>query len=274
MGTDDREGFAADGEGPVHPVNVPPFYMDECAVTNQQFRAFIQDTGYVTEAERFGWSYVFYEFVFPESRSNVLQQLVHVPWWLAVEGAYWYCPDGPDSSLDGREDHPVVHITWNDALAYCYWSGKRLPTEAEWEYAARGGFVQKRYPWGDVLKPEGEHRCNIWQGKFPTKNHASDGYRGTAPARSYLPNGYGLYNMAGNVWEWCADWFSPSYYLSGESENPQGPADGGEKVLRGGSYLCHSSYCNRYRVAARNKNTADSSSGNVGFRTVQDAAAT
>lgn len=271
MGTDDREGFPADGEGPVHQVAISGFYMDECAVTNEAFGWFIRESGYVTEAERFGWSYVFHLFVSAATAEKVSQTPVQTPWWLVVEGADWSHPEGPDSGLEGRGDHPVVHITWNDAMAYCQWSGKRLPTEAEWEYAARGGLVQKRYPWGDELKPGGEHRCNIWQGKFPVKDHASDGYSGTAPAKSYQPNGYGLYNMSGNVWEWCADWFSPTYYTSGETDNPAGPKHGSAKVMRGGSYLCHSSYCNRYRVAARNKNTPDSSSGNVGFRCVKSA---
>lgn len=271
MGTNDREGFAADGEGPIHQVSISGFYMDECAVTNDDFDRFMRATGYVTEAERFGWSYVFHLFVSPVVASTVSRTPLRTPWWFVVEGADWKHPEGPDSGVEGKGDHPVVHVSWNDAMAYCHWSGKRLPTEAEWEYAARGGLVQKRYPWGDELKPGGEHRCNIWQGKFPIKDHASDGYSGTAPIRSYLPNGYGLYNMSGNVWEWCADWFSPSYYSAGEIDNPKGAVKGSERVMRGGSYLCHSSYCNRYRVAARNKNTPDSSSGNVGFRCVVTA---
>ena len=271
MGTNDREGFPADGEGPVHSVTVQPFYMDEHAVTNEDFECFIKETGYVTEAERFGWSYVFHLFVSAETGAKVSRVPVQTPWWLAVEGADWRHPEGPDSDLQGRRDHPVVHVSWHDAAAYCEWSGKRLATEAEWEFAARGGLVQKRYPWGDELKPNGEHRCNIWQGKFPVKDHASDGYSGTAPVRSFLPNGYGLYNMAGNVWEWCADWFSPAYYTAGETDNPTGPKRGDSRVMRGGSYLCHSSYCNRYRVAARSKNTPDSSTGNTGFRCVISA---
>ncbi|MGO4371048.1 SUMF1/EgtB/PvdO family nonheme iron enzyme, partial [Paenibacillus sp. MCAF20] len=159
-----------------------------------------------------------------------------------------------------------VHISWNDAAAYCGWSGTRLLSEAEWEFAARGGLVQKRYPWGDLLKPDGEHRCNIWQGKFPYKNNASDGYETTAPVDAYAPNGYGLYNMVGNVWEWCSDWFSPSSPVHDVRINPQGPSSGKTRSTRGGSYLCHKSYCNRYRVAARSSNSPDSSAGNMGFR--------
>ena len=170
-------------------------------------------------------------------------------------------------------DHPVIHVSWNDAVAYCKWAGKRLPFEAEFEFAARGGLEQKRFAWGDELVPDGIHHCNIWQGDFPNKNSAEDGFQWTAPVKHYEPNGYGLYHMAGNVWEWSADWFSPSWHTehpSCASKNPKGPSKGTNKSMRGGSYLCHDSYCNRYRVAARTKNTPDSSTTNLGFRCVRD----
>lgn len=268
MGTDSDEGFPADGEGPVRQVKVKPFLISAVAVTNRQFRQFVEETGYVTEAERFGWSYVFHLFVRPGAK--VLGSPRQVPWWKAVEGACWAQPEGPGSSIEDRLDHPVVHVSWNDAQAFCAWSGTRLPTEAEWEYSARGGLEQKTYPWGDELKPDGEHRCNIWQGKFPDVNHASDGYVGTAPVTAYRPNGYGLYNVVGNVWEWCADWFTPRYHTVTSNENPVYTKPTGARSMRGGSYLCHRSYCNRYRVAARSSNTPDSSTGNCGFRVAAD----
>ena len=266
MGTNSKEGFPEDGEGPMRKVKVDPFYMDPYTVTNAQFAEFVKETGYQTEAEAYGWSFVFYSFLSPETAKKVKQTVPGTPWWCAVEGAYWKQPEGPDSGIDDRMDHPVVHVSWNDAIAYCKWAGKRLPTEAEWEFAARGGLEQKRYPWGDELTPDGEHRCNIWQGVFPKENTEEDGYAGTAPAKSFPPNEYGLYNVSGNVWEWCSDWFTRSIHRRGGRENPQGPETGTSKVMRGGSYLCHKSYCNRYRVAARSANTPESSTGNMGFR--------
>jgi len=254
MGTDDADGFPEDDEGPVREVTVAPFAIDPYCVSNARFAGFAEATGYRTDAERFGWSYVFAKFL-PGRVRKTAPRPQRTPWWCGVPGAYWRHPEGPDSDLDGRWDHPVVHISWHDANAYCRWAGGRLPTEAEWEYAARGGLDQARYPWGDELTPGGEHRCNIWQGRFPVHDTAEDGYAGTAPVDAYRPNGYGLHNTSGNVWEWCADPFAEGLP---------------ERSMRGGSYLCHESYCNRYRVAARTANTPDSSSGNLGFRCVAD----
>lgn len=255
MGAEDAEGFPADGEGPVRAVRIEPFRIDACAVTNGRFAEFVEDTGYVTDAERLGWSYVFAGFL-PAALRRGAPRPEHTPWWCGVAGAVWNRPEGPGSSVEERADHPVVHVSWQDAAAYAAWAGKRLPTEVEWEYAARGGLEQKRYPWGDELDPDGEYRCNIWRGTFPTKNTAADGYRGTAPVNAFEPNGFGLHNVSGNVWEWCADRWSAEHTAW---------------VIRGGSYMCHQSYCNRYRVAARSANTPDSSSGHTGFRCTQNS---
>jgi formylglycine-generating enzyme required for sulfatase activity len=272
MGTNSREGYPDDGEGPVRRVRVRAFWIDSTSVSNAEFAEFVANTGYVTEAERFGWSFVFAGFLpddFPPTRA-----VLEAPWWRQVIGASWRRPAGPRSTIDHGKNHPVVHVSWNDARAYAQWAGKRLPTEAEWEYAARGGLEQRRYPWGDQLTPRGVHRMNVWQGTFPTLNTADDGHIGTAPVDAYEPNGYGLFNMTGNVWEWCADWFSATFAsearVQGAIDDPKGPASGERRVMRGGSYLCHASYCFRYRVVARSANTLDSSTGNLGFRCVRD----
>ena len=266
MGSADPS-FPQDGEGPVRKVTLHSFWIDVCAVTNKQFERFVQATAYETEAERYGWSFVFYQFL-PADQPPT-RAVASAPWWRQVRGASWWQPEGPGSNLCGREDHPVVHVSWYDAAAYATWAGKRLPTEAEWEYAARGSLEQAAFPWGDRLVPKGKWRCNIWQGTFPKKNSLKDGYAGTAPVDAFEPNGYGLFNMSGNVWEWCSDWWSASH-AAAPAENPKGSASGDTKVTKGGSYLCHASYCNRYRVAARTSNTPDSSTGHMGFRLVRD----
>ena len=270
LGAAAADGWPADGEGPVRAVTLQPFHIDACCVTNEQFNAFVNATGYKTEAERFGWSFVFHLFLDREQLARVTQRVAGSEWWCRVDGAGWRHPEGPGSNIKRRWDHPVVHVSWADANAYAAWAGKRLPTEAEWECAARGGLVQKRFAWGDELTPGGRHMCNIWQGEFPTRNTAEDGHVGTAPAKSFKPNGYGLHNVAGNVWEWCHDWFNRDFHATGPRTDPLGPPGGGRKVIRGGSYLCHESYCNRYRVGARFSNTPDSSAGNMGFRCVRD----
>ncbi|MET3174629.1 UNVERIFIED_ORG: sulfatase modifying factor 1 [Arthrobacter sp. UYCu721] len=267
MGDSFAEGYPSDGEIPVHEVRLDGFRIDTAPVTNVLFASFIRETGYRTEAEQYGSSAVFH-LLSSATGDEILGTAAGAPWWLNILGAHWARPTGPGSDWKDIPDHPVVHVSHQDALAYCRWAGRRLPTEAEWEYAARGGLNGKRYAWGNELTPGGEHRCNIWQGTFPTTNAREDGHLGTAPVRSFAPNGYGLYEMAGNVWEWCADWFLPKYYRNSPAENPQGPTIGAGRVMRGGSYLCHDSYCNRYRVAARTSNTPESSSGNCGFRTV------
>lgn len=270
MGDRFDEGYASDGETPVHEVALPGFLMDATTVTNAQFATFAKATGYVSEAEQLGVSAVFH-LAYEGRRSDVLNEVAEAPWWLAVKDASWRSPEGPGSSIAQRQNHPVVHVTWHDAQAYCDWAGKRLPTEAEWEYAARGGLDRARYAWGDELVERGRWRCNIWQGDFPVRNTLEDGHLTTAPVKTFAPNGFGLWQTAGNVWEWCADRFAPGYYAQSPLQQPAGPAEGETRVMRGGSYLCHESYCNRYRVAARSSNTPDSASSNVGFRCANDA---
>jgi formylglycine-generating enzyme required for sulfatase activity len=266
MGTDDG-GYPDDGEGPVHEVRLSAFAIDRYAVTNARFTEFVAATGHVTDAEKEGWSFVFAGLLpddFPDT-----QAVAGANWWRKVDGAGWQRPEGPHSDLDGRAEHPVIHVSWLDAVAYCRWSGTRLPTEAEWERAARGGIEQAHFPWGDELEPGGVHRMNVFQGSFPAENAAADGWAGTCPVDAYEPNGFGLHNMTGNVWEWCRDWFDPRFYRHSPRVDPKGPGRGTHRVMRGGSYLCHASYCHRYRVDARSANTPDSSTGNLGFRTAR-----
>ena len=280
MGSQAEEAWPEDGEGPVRELELSPFWIDTCTVSVAEFRQFVEATGFVTEAERFGWSFVFHLHL-PKIQREQLRRTRAVQgltWWLAVEGATWRTPFGPGVSPDAaRADrHPVVHITWNDAEAYCHWARKRLPTEAEWEFAARGGLEQKTYPWGNALLKKNVPRCNIYDGDFPDQFRGKGNYRGTCEVDDFEPNRYGLFNCVGNVWEWCADWFSAQYpktlAVEGDSvRDPSGPSRGTQRVQRGGSYLCHDSYCNRYRVSARIGNTPDSSGSNVGFRCAADA---
>ncbi len=263
MGSEGPEAWKADGEGPIREVEVAPFWLDECAVTNARFAAFIEATGYETEAERFGWSYVFYKHVNGANKEKARGFSGEANWWVGIEGAMWRRPEGPGTDIKKRLDHPVVHISWNDAQAFCLWAGKQLPTEAQWEYAARGGLVQQLYPWGNDLTPKGkngkpQHRCNIWQGKFPSLDTGQDGWTNTAPAKTFEPNAFGLYQTSGNTWEWCADPFAT---------NPQHTTTNlSRRVVKGGSFLCHISYCNRYRCAARTGNTPDSTTSHTSFR--------
>lgn len=272
MGSEDADAVTGDGEGPVREVTVSPFWIDETAVTTRAFARFVRETGYVTDAERLGWSFAFDGFLPASSRRYVLDGSVPgAPWWRPVAQATWREPYGPGTSSPTLDQHPVVHVSFNDAAAFAAWAGKQLPSEAQWEYAARGGLPGRRFAWGDELTPGGRHRANIWQGSFPRRNTGDDGHLATAPVRSFAPNGFGLYEVAGNVWEWCADWWSTTWHVAdfpATRLDPTGPPAGTHKLNRGGSHLCHASYCNRYRVAARTSNTPDSSTSNMGFRCV------
>jgi sulfatase modifying factor 1 len=242
-------------EWPVREVAVAPFRIGRCTVTNDEFARFVAATGHRTDAERFGWSFVFAGLLpddFPPTRG-----VAAAPWWREVHGADWAHPEGPRSVVADRGDHPVVHVSRRDAAAYAAWWGGRLPTEPEWEHAARGGLVGSPFPWGAELEPGGEHRMNVWQGTFPGDDTGADGWRGTCPVDAFPANGHGLHNVTGNVWEWCAGAWSDT-----------GPESG---VSRGGSYLCHASYCRRYRVSGRQSHAPDSTAGNLGFRIAADA---
>lgn len=246
MGSD--EGFPA--EAPVHEVKLSPFRIDRREVTVAEFERFVAKTAYQTEAERFGWSGVF------DATSGG---------WAPVDGANWRFPDGP-SQPAARAEEPVTQISWNDAVVYCAARGRRLPTEAEFELAARGGLVGKRYAWGDELEPGGAFFANYWQGFFPRENLAQDGFSGRAPVASFPANGYGLFDMTGNVWEWTADWYDPGFYVASPKRDPRGPPRGTVRSIRGGSFLCSENYCVGYRVAARSQATPDSGLDNLGFR--------
>lgn len=287
MGCDDCDMFDTQ---PVHLVAVDGFWMDRTPVTNAQFEQFVKATGYSTIAERrpepkdypgvdpgklVAGSAVFIPPVKDVALDDVTQ------WWGYVPGASWKHPEGPASTIDGREDHPVVHVAWKDAVAYATWAGKRLPTEAEFEFAARGGMDRNRYAWGNELKPEGKWAGNIWQGRFPANNTLEDGYLGTSPVTAFPPNGYALYDVGGNVWQWCADWYRPDYFatlaMNEVVRNPQGPADSYDpqepgalkRVQKSGSFLCSDRYCSRYLVGSRGRGSIDSGGSNIGFRCVK-----
>jgi sulfatase modifying factor 1 len=293
----DNEQASAD-ELPKHKVQVSAFYLDATEVTNAQFKKFVDATGYITTAEKKpDWEEI-KKTVPPGTEKPADSLLVAASlvfrtsngpvdindfgqWWSWVKGADWKHPQGPGSSLNGKENYPVVHVSWDDAMAYCKWAGKRLPTEAEWEFAARGGLINNIYPWGNEHVNTSKAKTNSWEGKFPYLNEKKDGYVTSAPVKSFAPNAYGLYDMAGNVWEWCSDWYDHNYYkqLSGKTSiNPQGPdksfdpeeSYAEKRSLRGGSFLCNDSYCSGYRVARRMKSSHDTGLEHTGFRCVRD----
>ena len=294
--------MGGDGDGwkdefPKHKVEIDSFWMDINEVTNNQFLEFVNSTGYITTAERnIDWNQIKKDLPpntpKPDDSYLVPSSLVFFPtsgavnlndvsqWWKFINGANWRQPQGPGSNIDGKGNHPVVHVSWYDAIAYCEWAGSRLPTEAEWEYASRGGIIDATFSWGNEDLNEGKLKANTWNGNFPYYNSKDDGFIYTADVRSFEPNGYGLFDMSGNVWEWCSDWYDENYYYSVSeilSINPQGPPksyDSNEpyaqkKVSRGGSFLCHKSYCTGYRNSMRMKSTPDTSSMHTGFRTVR-----
>jgi len=265
MGNDGPDAVPGDGEGPVRSVTLSTFAIAPGTVTNRAFSEFVRATRYVTDAEQAGLSFVFYLQVAEDVRRASRQVASGLPWWLAVEYASWQRPEGPGSHILEQLDHPVVHVSCNDAQAYCAWAGVRLPTEAEWECAARGGLDGRRYPWGDDLSDGDRVDCNIFHGTFP--NQPRDGWHpGTVTALGAAPNAFGLHNTCGNVWEWCADWHHADYHRMTAPQNPLQDEPTGRRSIRGGSFLCHDSYCNRYRVAARHSSPPSSAASNIGFR--------
>lgn len=303
MGTEGQGAMR--NEQPAHRVRLPGFWMDEHEVTNAQFRKFVEATNYVTTAEKPpDWEELKQQLPpgtpKPSDDKLVAGSMVFTPpkgpvptnnvalWWTWTPGASWKCPEGPGTNLDGRDNHPVVHVSWYDAAAYAKWAGKRLPTESEWEYASRGGKASQKFHWGNEGLTDADGKtANIWQGTFPNENAKVDGWERTSPVKSYPPNGYGLYDMAGNAWEWCSDWYRADAYLrlaatsSGLVDSPKGPSEAWDpnepnpnapkRVMRGGSFLCHVTYCESYRNAARRGNTSDTGMSHVGFRCVMDA---
>lgn len=263
MGTR-KSRFPDDLDSPRRKIRLSPFLISPCAVSNNDYARFVSATGYRTVAEREGWSYVFHLFL--GERAAAFAAPPGLPWWRAVKGAFWAAPEGPGSDWRGRDNHPAVHICWYDALAYCNWAGLRLPTDAEWECAARGGLEHKKFPWGNAFMPEGQHAMNTWQGQFPNTDTGEDGYVGTAPVNAFAPNGFGLFNPTGNVWEWVSDFYGAREASALPPVDPTGPSKGYARIQRGGSYLCHVSYCDRYHVHSRTRNDPDSSAGHSGFR--------
>ncbi len=258
------EAIEGDGEGP--PRKVTRRRLSRSAAPPSpiaQFAAFVRATRYVTEAERLGASFVFYLQLEQPARNRIRRTPAGLPWWVEVPDACWQRPEGAGFDVNDRPGHPVVHVSWHDAQAYCRWSGTQLPSEAQWEYAARGGLDAARYPWGDST--DFEARCNVWRGDFPS-GPATGWQPGPVAVHALPPNGHGLHHATGNVWQWCADWFSPSYHLDTPDTDPRQDRISGRRSMRGGSFLCHASYCHRYRVAARSSNAPSSTSSNCGFR--------
>ncbi|XP_071539905.1 formylglycine-generating enzyme [Panulirus ornatus] len=268
MGTNEPV-FHADGEHPARWVEIDSFFLDVHEVSNAEFELFVNANNFKTEAESFGDSFVLEGELSETVKSTLENAVAAAPWWVPVKGANWQHPEGPDSVITDRMDHPVVHVSWNDAAAYCKWMQKRLPTEAEWERACRAGKQDRLFPWGNKLKPNDKYRANTWQGDFPNEDTGEDGCKGRCPVTAFPVNGYGLHNIVGNVWEWTADWWRVNHTPSLQT-NPRGPVSGEDRVKKGGSYMCTKSYCYRYRCAARSQNTPDSSAGNLGFRCAAD----